>query len=240
MSYRGRKVTVVMPAYNAAATLEKTYRDLPRGMVDDVILVDDASADNTVEIAKRLGLYVKRHSKNMGYGGNQKTCYRTALSRGADVIVMVHPDHQYDPKVVPDLVRAMVDRGRLAVFGSRMLNRRNALAGGMPKWKFIFNIALTKIGNLFLGTSLTEFHSGFRAYDRRVFGMIDIGKNSDDFVFDTQIIIQLASRGIGIEEIPIRTRYFEESSQIRLLPALKYGAEIMFNLFLYKSGLREY
>ena len=229
-----------MPAYNAGKTLVKTYNDLPRELIDEVVLVDDASRDDTVAMARTLPIHVVVHPKNRGYGGNQKTCYKTALARGADIMIMVHPDHQYDPKFIPEMIKTMIDGDCWAVFGSRMINRENALAGGMPRWKFFFNIVLTKIGNFFLGTNLTEFHSGFRAYDRRVFEQIDIELNSDDFVFDTQIIIQLASRGIAIKEIPITTRYFSEASQIGLWPSIKYGSEILYNIFLYKTGWRKF
>ena len=229
-----------MPAYNAGKTLVKTYNDLPHEMIDEVIFVDDASRDNTVAVARTLPVYVVVHPENRGYGGNQKTCYKIALERGADIMVMVHPDHQYDPKFIPEIIKLMIDNGCWAVFGSRMIDRADALAGGMPRWKFFFNIVLTRIGNFFLGTNLTEFHSGFRDYDRRVFEQIDIERNSDDFVFDTQIIIQLASRGIAIKEIPITTRYFPESSQIGVRPSIKYGLEILYSIFLYKTGLRKF
>jgi glycosyltransferase involved in cell wall biosynthesis len=240
MSYQGKNIIVVMPAYNAAKTLKRTYDDLPKGLVDFVILVDDASRDETVAVARSLGLAVICHEENRGYGGNQKTCYAAAAKAGGDIFVMVHPDHQYDPSFIPQMIEAMVENDCLAVFGSRMISRANALAGGMPYWKFVFNIILTKIGNFFLGTELTEFHSGFRAYDRRVFDLIDIEKNSDDFVFDTQIIIQLVSKKIKIREIPITTRYFKEASQIGLWPSIKYGSGILYNIFLYKSGLRKF
>jgi len=240
MSHHNKKIIIVMPAYNAGKTLVKTYNDLPHEMIDEVILVDDASRDNTVAVARTLPVYVVVHPENRGYGGNQKTCYKIALERGADIMVMVHPDHQYDPKFIPEIIKLMIDNGCWAVFGSRMIDRADALAGGMPRWKFFFNIVLTRIGNFFLGTNLTEFHSGFRAYDRRVFEQIDIERNSDDFVFDTQIIIQLASRGIAIKEIPITTRYFPESSQIGVRPSIKYGLEILYSIFLYKTGLRKF
>ncbi len=229
-----------MPAYNAGRTLEQTYHDLPHEIIDEIILVDDASSDNTVEVANKLGLTVVMHKKNRGYGGNQKTCYKTAVEHGAEVIVMVHPDHQYDPRVVPELVKTLVDGNYLAVFGSRMINRSDALAGGMPKWKFFFNIVLTKIGNFVLGTKLTEFHTGFRAYSSPVFKLINIENNSDDFVFDTQIIIQLAKQKIPIKEVPIKTRYFKEASQIGIFPSIKYGSEILYNLFLYIFNLRKF
>lgn len=229
-----------MPAYNAEKTLRATYHDLPMDLVDKVILVDDCSADKTVEVAKRLGLEVVVHQRNRGYGGNQKTCYKTALALGGDIIVMVHPDHQYDPKLVPELVKTMVDGGCLAIFGSRMINKKDALAGGMPKWKFVFNILLTKIANFFLKTNFTELHSGFRAYDKKIFDLIDIEGNSDNFVFDTQIIIQLAAQGVKIKEISISTRYFPEASQIGLKASINYGLGILYNIFLYKTGLRKF
>lgn len=234
MPYKEKKIFAVMPAFNAGKTLEKTYFDLPKEIFDEIILVDDASSDNTVEVAKKLGMIVVEHHKNRGYGGNQKTCYKTALNLGADIMVMVHPDHQYDPKFIPQLVEPIISGGYSAVFGSRLAVRKNALAGGMPKWKFIFNIILTLIGNFFLGTELTEFHSGFRAYGKEVFRRIDIEKFSDNFVFDTQIIIQLADKHIAIKEIPITTRYFKEASQIGLWPSIIYGFGILYNIFLYK------
>lgn len=240
MPYKGRKVVVVMPAYNAEKTLVECYEALPKEWVDEVVLVDDRSADRTVEVARTLPITVEVHPKNRGYGGNQKTCYRLAMERGADVAVMVHPDHQYDPKFIPEMIRAMVDGGYPAVFGSRMKVRKNALAGGMPKWKYVCNIALTKIGNVALGTDLTEFHSGFRAYSKEVFDTIDIGRNSDNFVFDTQIIIQLVDKGMRMKEIPISTRYFDEASKIGFWPSVRYGVGILKNLFLYRTGLRKF
>jgi len=229
-----------MPAFNAAKTLRACYEALPKDWVDEVILVDDASRDNTMAVASKLPIITHRHEQNRGYGGNQKTCYRLAQKRGADVIVMVHPDHQYDPKFIPEMIKYIVDEQFGAVFGSRMMVRKNALSGGMPKWKFFFNIILTKVGNWTLGTTLTEFHSGFRAYDQAIFQTIDISKNSDDFIFDTQIIIQLVKSKIRIKEIPITTRYFPEASQIRLGPSVIYGSSFLQNLFLYKTGLRKY
>jgi len=229
-----------MPAYNAEKTLVACYDALPKEWVDDVILVDDCSSDRTVEVARTLPMTVEVHPRNRGYGGNQKTCYRLARERGADIAVMVHPDHQYDPKFIPEMIKKLVNDDCSAVFGSRMMRRENALAGGMPRWKFVCNIGLTKIGNLALGTALTEFHSGFRAYDCRVFDEIDIERNSDNFVFDTQIIIQLASRDLKIVEIPISTRYFDEASQIGLLPSIRYGLGVVKNLLLYRLGLRRF
>jgi glycosyltransferase involved in cell wall biosynthesis len=235
-----KKIFVVMPAYNAAKTLRATYDDLPREFLDGIIFVDDASADDTARIARELGLTVFVHEKNTGYGGNQKTCYREALNAGADIMIMVHPDHQYDPKFIPEIIDLMTRENCPAVFGSRMMNRADALAGGMPRWKFFFNIVLTAIGNFFLGTRLTELHSGFRAYSREVFEQIDIVKNSDGFVFDTQIIIQLVEKKIPIREIPITTRYFPEASQIGWRPSIVYGFSILWNIFLYKTKLKDF
>jgi glycosyltransferase involved in cell wall biosynthesis len=238
--YKGKKIAVVMPAYKAEKTVVATYEALPKDWIDDVILVDDASPDRTVSVARTLPIFVHVHPKNRGYGGNQKTCYRLARERGADIVVMVHPDHQYDPSFIPEMVKLMVDGGARAVFGSRMMIRAGALKGGMPKWKYVANIALTWIGNAALGLTLTEFHSGFRAYETSIFKEIDIEKNSDDFIFDTQIIIQLVDRKIPIREIPISTRYFPEASQISLRRSIEYGFGILKNLFLYKTGLRKF
>ena len=229
-----------MPAYNAAKTLVPCFEAVPKDWVDMIILVDDASSDNTVEIARTLPIIVERHASNSGYGGNQKTCYRLARKHGADIAIMVHPDHQYDPGFIPEMIKLIIDEGTPAVFGSRMMNAGGALAGGMPKWKYIVNIILTKIGNLILGTKLTELHSGFRAYRMDIFQKIDIDRNSDDFVFDTQIIIQLVAHKITIREIPITTRYFKESSQVGFAKGIPYGLGILYNLFLYKTGLRKF
>lgn len=229
-----------MPAYNAAKTLVNTYNDLPHELIDQVILVDDCSADNTVAVAKKLPIKVVAHPNNRGYGGNQKTCYQTAIEMGGDIIIMVHPDHQYDPKFIPEFIFEMVDNNYLAVFGSRMINKNGALTGGMPIWKFIANISLTKLANFVLRTNFTELHSGFRAYNREVFKIIDIENNSDDFIFDTQIIIQLVDKKIKIKEIPISTRYFPEASQIGFIRSVKYGMGILKNIALYKTGLRKF
>jgi glycosyltransferase involved in cell wall biosynthesis len=227
------KVAVVMPAYNAEKTLARTYADVPKDWVDDVILVDDASRDRTVEEARRLGLYVVTHPKNRGYGGNQKTCYRTALERGADIVVMVHPDHQYDPTVIPDLIGPLLERRCDAVFGSRMLGGR-PLQGGMPKWKYLGNILLTAIENATFLIYLTEYHSGFRAYSRAYLEQVNLEANSDRFVFDTEIIAQGVAKGLKIREIPIETRYFDEASQIAFGPSVRYGLAILKTMMLFK------
>jgi len=222
-----------MPAYNAERTLERTLHDIPPGIADDVILVDDASKDGTVALAKRLGLHVLVHEKNLGYGANQKSCYESALSRGADIVVMVHPDHQYDPKVIPALVEPLVKGECDAVFGSRMLGGR-PIQGGMPKWKYLGNILLTAIENATFLIYLTEYHSGFRAYGRRYLTAVNLGANSNGFVFDTEIIAQGMAKGLTIREIPIETRYFDEASQIAFWPSVRYGISILKTMVLYK------
>ena len=227
------RIAVVMPAYNAERTLERTLADIPPGVADDVILVDDASTDGTVALAKRLGLHVLVHEKNMGYGANQKTCYESALSRGAEIVVMVHPDHQYDPKVIPALVEPLLKGECDAVFGSRMLGGR-PIQGGMPKWKYLGNILLTAIENATFLIYLTEYHSGFRAYGRRYLTSVNLGANSNGFVFDTEIIAQGMAKGLTIREIPIQTRYFDEASQIAFWPSVRYGLSILKTMALYK------
>jgi glycosyltransferase involved in cell wall biosynthesis len=228
------RVVVVLPAYNAARTLRQTFYDIPKRWIDEVILIDDASADGTASLARELGIDVIEHIKNVGYGGNQKTCYQEALDRDADIIIMVHPDHQYDPRLVPDMLLPIIRGDADAVFGSRMMIPKAALSGGMPLWKYIPNKWLTLIGNLFLGTNLTEFHSGFRAYNKMLLQKIPYNLNSDGFVFDTEIIIQLVAYGFRIVEVPISTRYFKEASQIGFFSSVKYGLQILFNLAIYR------
>jgi glycosyltransferase involved in cell wall biosynthesis len=232
-SGRPGKVAVVMPAYNAEKTLERTYADVPKDAVDDIILVDDRSRDRTVEIAQRLGIHVVVHAQNRGYGGNQKTCYKTALERGADVVVMVHPDHQYDPTVIPHLLQALRAGNFDAAFGSRMLGGR-PIQGGMPKWKFFGNILLTAIENATFLIYLTEYHSGFRAYTRKYLEAVNLEANSDGFVFDTEIIAQGMAKELRICEIPIATRYFDEASQIAFMPSVRYGLAILKTMLLFK------
>ncbi|MFC1708958.1 methyltransferase domain-containing protein [Candidatus Omnitrophota bacterium] len=226
------KVTVVLPAYNAANTLQQTIKDIPKDIVDEIILVDDASSDNTVEVAKKLGLVVFQHENNKGYGANQKTCYIKALERGADIVVMVHPDYQYDPTAIPQMV-APIQKGEAdAVFGSRML-KGGALEGGMPIWKHNANIVMTAFANVTLGTYLTEYHSGFRAYSANLLRSIKFEDNSDSFVFDTEIIVQILLHYFKIGEVPIRTRYFQEASVITLFSGFRYGMGILITLFKY-------
>ncbi|MEK7535922.1 MAG: bifunctional glycosyltransferase/class I SAM-dependent methyltransferase [Patescibacteria group bacterium] len=233
---KGKKIIAILPAYNAGKTLRQTLNAIPRPFVDDVILVDDKSRDNTVEVSRSLGIKTFPHKRNRGYGGNQKTCYREALLAGADIVVMVHPDFQYDPVFIPEMVSPISEGRADAVFGSRMMQREKALVGGMPRWKWIANILLTKFENFCLGLSLTEYHSGFRAYSRRALEL-PIELNSDNFVFDTEIIVQLKVAGLKIEEIPITTRYFPDASMIGFWRSVKYGLSIiavMGKYFLHK------
>lgn len=236
-----KKVIAILPAYNAAKTLARTVADIPPDWVNEIILVDDASSDETVQVAKNLGLKVFVHQKNLGYGGNQKTCYAEALQAGADIVVMVHPDHQYDPGAIPQLIEPLLKGEAEAVFGSRMMTKGGALSGNMPTWKYLANIFLTNIENLVLGLKLTEYHSGFRAYSRKVLATLPLEKNSNDFVFDTQIIVQLKVNNFTIKEIPIKTKYFPEASMIGLIKSLKYGLmilEVLAHYLLFKlTGL---
>lgn len=226
-SANNKKVVVVLPAYNAEKTLKKVLDDLPVGWVDDIILVDDFSRDGTAALSRRLGLKTFVHEKNCGYGANQKTCYRQALAIGADIVVMLHPDHQYDPKSVPAIIAPLACEEADAVFGSRMMIRSNALKGGMPYWKFVANIFLTLIENTVLGMNLTEYHSGFRAYSAKVLKTLPLEKNSNDFVFDTEIIVQMRLAGLTIKEVPILTKYFPEASMIGFGRSVEYGLNIL-------------
>ena len=235
----GRQIFAVLPAYNAARTLEMTLQDIPKDIVDTTILVDDASRDNTWELATRLGIAAVRHERNRGYGGNQKICYTEALRRGADIVVMVHPDYQYDPHMIPELVEPLLKNQCDAVLGSRMLGGR-FFEGGMPRWKFYGNVFLTAVENLALETYLTEFHTGFRAYSRRFLETVNFLANSDDFVFDSEILAQAVYHKLRIREIPIETRYFEAASQIQFSRCVVYGLSIiqtMAKFRLQKTGL---
>jgi len=236
---RDKKVIVVMPAYNAEKTLQRTLDDIPRDWVDEIILTDDASRDGTVALARKLGLRVFVHGRNLGYGANQKTCYREALRLGGEIMVMVHPDHQYDPKVIPRLIQPLLDGECDAVFGSRMLGGR-PLEGGMPKWKYLANVFLTAVENAAFYMYLTEYHSGLRAYSRRYLETVRFNLNSDDFVFDSEIIAQGVVHDLRIREIPIATRYFDEASKIGFLRSVVYGLAILRTLVkfkLHKKGL---
>lgn len=231
-SSRGKTIAV-MPAYNAAATLERTVADIPPGSVDQIIVVDDCSRDNTVEVAERLGLTVIRHEKNLGYGGNQKTCYRHALDAGADYVVMIHPDYQYDSRVIPVAVEII----RLGicdmVLGSRIRTRAEALSGGMPKYKYIANRILTFIENVTLGQNLGDFHSGFRAYRRSVLETIPWERNSNDFVFDSQFLAQAVYFDFKLGDIPVPVRYFDEASSINFRRSVTYGFATLGTLGSY-------
>jgi glycosyltransferase involved in cell wall biosynthesis len=236
------RVVVIMPAYNAARTLSACVADVPRAYVDEIVLVDDASRDDTVAIARELGLTVVVHPENRGYGGNQKTCYREALARGGEIVVMVHPDHQYDPQVIPQLLEPLVDGRADAVFGSRMLGG-TAREGGMPWWKVVANVGLTRLENLVLGLDLTEYHSGFRAYSRTYLEAVNLEANSDGFVFDSEIIAQGVLAGMRIAEIPIATRYFPEASQIGFGRSVLYGlgiVRLMVRFALHARGRRQH
>jgi glycosyltransferase involved in cell wall biosynthesis len=233
MTKKGKKTIVVMPAYNAEKTLEKTLNDIPMDWVDDIILTDDCSKDGTVELAKKLGLRIFVHEKNRGYGANQKTCYTEALKLGGEIMVMIHPDHQYDPAVIPQLIFPLLEEECDAVFGSRMLGGR-PLEGGMPKWKYLANIFLTALENAAFYMYLTEYHSGLRAYARKYLETVNFLENSDDFVFDSEIIAQGVIHGMRIKEIPIETRYFQEASQIGFWRSVVYGLSILKTLAKFK------
>lgn len=227
------KILVVMPAYNAAKTIEKTLNDIPQGVVDEIILVDDASTDNTVEIARKLGLSVIVHSKNMGYGANQKTCYSEALKRGTDIIVMVHPDYQYDSRLIPFMIGFIQKDVCDIVLGSRIRTRKEALQSEMPFYKYLSNRFLTLIENIILGLNLSEFHTGYRVYSRKVLEAIPYGTNSDGFVFDSEMLIQAAYFGFRIGDVPVPCRYMEDASEIDFKNGLIYGLGTLWTLVKY-------
>jgi glycosyltransferase involved in cell wall biosynthesis len=220
-------VVVVMPAYNAARTLERTYADIPHDRIDRIILVDDVSKDQTVDVARQLGLHVIIHQQNRGYGGNQKTCYDAALAAGADVVVMLHPDYQYDATRIPDLIAPIVDGSRDLMLGSRFLG--DPLAGGMPRWKYVSNRFLTTVENRAFGLHLSEYHTGLRAYSRELLETIPYRLNSDDFVFDQELIAQVVAAGMAdrIGEVAVPTRYFEEASSVGFRRSVVYGLSTM-------------
>ncbi|GAB1402759.1 glycosyltransferase family 2 protein [Elusimicrobiota bacterium] len=227
------KVIVVMPAYNASKTLKQTIDAIPKDSYSDILLVDDNSKDDTVEKAKELGLKVVKHDKNLGYGGNQKTCYKTALDMGADIVVMLHPDYQYDPRLVPFLAGLIENDICDVMMANRIRTRQEALKGGMPFYKYFFNRCLTITENIVLGLNLGEYHTGYRAFSRKVLETINFEKNSDDFVFDQHIIIQIAIAGFRIGEIPVGAKYFDEASSINFKRSMEYGFGILWILFKY-------
>jgi glycosyltransferase involved in cell wall biosynthesis len=222
--YHGKKIVVVMPAYNAAKTVTQTVDEvLQQGIVDEIILVDDRSRDNTVEVASSLlGVRVHVHERNIGYGGNQKTCYRLALAAGADIVIMVHPDYQYTPKLIPALASMIANGVHPCVLASRILGGYS-LQGGMPTWKYVANRFLTAMENLLLGAKLSEYHTGYRAFSKEVLQMLDLSKNSDDFVFDNQMLAQILWQGFTIGEVSCPTKYFKEASSINFRRSVKYG-----------------
>jgi glycosyltransferase involved in cell wall biosynthesis len=220
---RRSKVIAVLPAYNAERTLAATLADIPAGSVDELLLVDDGSTDRTVQAARDMGLTVIAHAHNRGYGANQKTCYRHALARGADVVVMIHPDYQYDSRVIPHAV-GFLELGICdLVLGSRIRSRAEARAGGMPRYKYVFNRVLTALENVALGQNLGDFHSGFRVYRRAVLERVPFERNSDDFVFDTQLLVQAVHFGFRVGDVPVPVRYFKEASSINFARGVKYG-----------------
>jgi len=238
---RSHKIVAVLPAYNAESTLAATLADVPVGSIDEVILVDDCSRDRTVQVAREMGLTVIEHPQNRGYGGNQKTCYRHALEQGADIIVMIHPDYQYDSRAIPFAV-GFIELGICdIVLGSRVRSRQEALAGGMPLYKYISNRVLTAAENFALGQNLGDFHSGFRVYRREVLERIPFERNSDDFVFDTQFLVQAVHLGFRLGDVPVPVRYFPEASSINFRRSLKYGVStlgVVGSYWLNRLGIR--
>jgi glycosyltransferase involved in cell wall biosynthesis len=221
-----KKIIVVMPAYNASKTLEATYGEIPLDVVDEVILVDDASRDDTAEKARNLGIHTIIHSENRGYGGNQKTCYREALSKGADVVVMLHPDYQYSPRLITAMASMILSGHYDIVLGSRILGG-NPLKGGMPLYKYVSNRCLTLIENLALGMKLSEYHTGYRAFSRKVLETLPLEENSEDFVFDNEMLVQAVFFGFRIGEISCPTKYFVDASSINFRRAVKYGLGVL-------------
>jgi glycosyltransferase involved in cell wall biosynthesis len=241
--YKGKKVIVVLPAYNAARTLEQTYREIPLDLVDEIILCDDASRDNTAELARSIGIrQVITHEQNKGYGGNQKSLYNRALELGGDIIIMLHPDYQYTPKLIPAMVNIIGENLYPVVLGSRILGR-GALAGGMPLYKYIANRSLTLVQNLLVNHKLSEYHTGYRAFSRTVLTSINFNENSDDFVFDNEMLSQIIFAGFDIAEVTCPTKYFKEASSINFTRSVRYGLGVLrvsFSHFLQRMGLASF
>ena len=239
--FHNQRVVVVMPAYNAARTLERTVAEIPMDLVDEIVVTDDASDDATVSAATRLGLHTLIHPRNRGYGGNQKTCYQEALRLGADVVVMLHPDYQYTPKLIPSMVGLLTDGPYDVVLGSRILGG-GALRGGMPRYKYVANRFLTATQNLLSNAKLSEYHTGYRAFTREVLESLPLLENSDDFVFDNEMLAQILHAGFEIGEISCPTAYFEEASSIDFWRSVRYGLGVLgvsAKLFLARHGLHE-
>ncbi len=241
--YKGKKVVVVLPAYNAALTLEQTYKEIPFDLVDEVILCDDASKDNTSQLAKDIGIqHVITHEKNKGYGGNQKSLYNKALELGGDIVIMLHPDYQYTPKLIPAMVNIIGDELYPVVLGSRILGV-GALRGGMPIYKYVANRFLTLVQNLLVNYKLSEYHTGYRAFSREVLMNINFNQNSDDFVFDNEMLSQIIYKDFQIAEVTCPTKYFEEASSINFSRSVKYGLGVLrvsFSHFLQRIGLAKF
>lgn len=231
-----KKIVVVLPAYNAGKTLSDTYQEIPFDIVDDVILVDDNSSDNTQDIAKELGInHIILHKKNLGYGGNQKSCYNKALEIGGDIIIMLHPDYQYTPKLIHSMSYLIANEVYPVVIGSRILGK-GALKGGMPLYKYVANRFLTLFQNILMNQKLSEYHTGYRAYSRAVLEQIDFNKNSNDFIFDNQFIAQIFYKGYEIAEITCPTKYFEDASSINFSRSLQYGLGVLMTSLKYFSS----
>ena len=229
----GKEICVILPAYNAAKTLEMTVREIPTDFVDDIILVDDASRDDTMAVAKKLGLFAVRHEANKGYGANQKTCYRLALERGADIVIMLHPDYQYSPKLLLPMAALLASGFFDVVLGSRILGI-GALAGGMPLYKYVSNRLLTLVQNILMSHKLSEYHTGYRGFTRAVLEDIPFNNNSDDFVFDNQMLSQVIYRGYRIGEVSCPTKYFEEASSINFRRSVVYGLGVLKTAFAFR------
>lgn len=231
---KDKKICVVLPAYNAAATLEATYNEIPFSIVDEVVLVDDKSSDETVKVAERLGIqHIIQHKNNKGYGANQKTCYQTALSLGADIVVMLHPDYQYSPKLIESMCYLISNEVYPVVLGSRILGK-GALKGGMPRYKYFFNRLLTAFQNFVMNEKLAEYHTGYRAFSKEVLQSINFMADSDDFVFDNQMIAQIFHAGFEIAEITCPTKYFPEASSINFRRSVKYGFGVIHTSLCYR------